>query len=254
MTRFSICMATYNGEAYLRPQIDSILCELGPDDEVVVVDDCSRDGTVAMLEARGDPRIRLVRNNRNLGAVKSFERAILLARGDVLFLADQDDVWEPGRMTVMVDALTQAGGMLVVSNYSEIDRQGRPVTRPDAIPPLRATHLTGPLRKRLDLLRGKANYYGCAMAFTRDFAAVAAPFPDGIECHDLWLAALAIRHDGIVHLEQSTLRRRLHGSNLSLRKRPLWQKLRSRIGFARMFVAAAGRSAPAARAKRVAHH
>lgn len=235
-------MSTYNGQAFLKAQLDSILPQLNADDEIVVVDDCSRDDTVAQLQGYHDARIRVLRNAQNRGAVRSFEKAILAAQGSIIFLSDQDDVWLPGRLDAMVAALRGAGGMLVVSNYDEMDQDGKPVVRTNALPPLRPTGATGNLHKRMMVMLGKINYFGCAMAFTSDFAKTAAPFPPYTECHDLWLASVAIQLNGIVHMEQSTLLRRLHGSNLSLRKRPLWQKLRTRVGFMRMFIAARARA------------
>ena len=89
--RASVCMATYKGAAFVREQIASILAELGPDDELVVVDDASPDETAAIVEGIDDPRIRLVRSPVNRGYVRSFEEAIRLSRGEYVFLSDQDE-------------------------------------------------------------------------------------------------------------------------------------------------------------------
>jgi glycosyltransferase involved in cell wall biosynthesis len=104
--RVSVCLASYNGAAHIREQIDSILADLGSYDEVVVVDDASQDGTVTVLEGRADPRVRVMRSRRNVGHVKAFERAIGEATGDIIMLSDQDDVWPAGRTAT----LTTAGG------------------------------------------------------------------------------------------------------------------------------------------------
>ena len=84
----SVCMATYNGARYVHEQVASILPQLGPSDELVVVDDCSRDETVSVLRALEDPRVRIHCNERNRGVVASLERALRLACNDVLMLAD----------------------------------------------------------------------------------------------------------------------------------------------------------------------
>src|ERR1700759_2657985 len=98
----SVCMATYQGQDYVERQLRSIVEQLGSDDEVIVVDDCSRDRTVEVIEAVADSRVAVYRNPVNRREVYSFGRAIELARGDVIFLADQDDVWMPGRVELMV--------------------------------------------------------------------------------------------------------------------------------------------------------
>ena len=103
--RVSVCMATYNGASFVSAQIESILAQLVDDDELVIVDDASTDDTVAVVESIGDPRIRIIRQNVNQGYVRTFERALREATGDVLLLSDQDDLWLPGRR----DLLAQAG-------------------------------------------------------------------------------------------------------------------------------------------------
>src|SRR4051812_43134771 len=105
----SVCMATYQGEQYVERQLRSILDEIGPDDEVIVVDDCSRDRTVERIEDLADPRIVVHRNPVNRREVYSFGKAIELAKGEVVFLADQDDVWLPGRVSLMATRLRESG-------------------------------------------------------------------------------------------------------------------------------------------------
>ena len=236
--KISVCMATYNGALFLREQLDSILLQLGTSDEIIVVDDGSSDTTISILEGYKDTRICIFLNPKNLGAVRTFERAIMLSTGDHIFLSDQDDVWLPGRVAHMGQVLQQPNVALVVSNYDEIDQAGNPVFRTVQLPQLTDTTATSATNKRLSIMLGKMNYFGCAMAFTRAFAQQATPFPRRTECHDIWLAILAIRFGGIAHLPEPTLARRLHGSNLSLRKRALWKKLRTRLNFCLLFFAA----------------
>src|SRR3954463_11970523 len=78
----SVCMATYQGERYVERQLRSILEQLGANDEVVVVDDCSRDRTVEVIESVADPRIKVFRNPVNRREVYSFGRAIEISTGD----------------------------------------------------------------------------------------------------------------------------------------------------------------------------
>ena len=92
----SVCMATYNGEKYIREQIDSILPQLSDSDELVISDDGSSDSTIDIIQGYNDRRIRLYHNTRH-GVTWNFENALRQSRGDVIFLADQDDVWKPGK-------------------------------------------------------------------------------------------------------------------------------------------------------------
>ena len=209
----SVCMAAYNGARYIEEQLASILEQLGPDDEVVVVDDASKDDTADVVEAVGDPRVRLVRASANRGYVRTFEAALGLARGDVVFLADQDDVWRPGRVEAMRAALgdrsvvatnlaTLGSGELLVGPFGQADWH------------LRAADSDRPLRNVLGVLAGNRPYYGCAMAVRRDALDLVLPFPTFLtESHDLWIALAGNLSRSMRHLELRSIERRLHGEN-----------------------------------------
>lgn len=234
----SVCMATYNGAAYLREQIDSILEELRDDDEIVIVDDASTDGTVSIVAEYADPRIRLVRNERNLGYVRTFERALSLASRDVILLSDQDDVWIDGRRDALVTA--SASGF-AASNLLTLDERA-PLPSPLTGRPwrLRAQEHGGGLGNELSILAGNIPYYGCAMAVDRDALGLVLPFPAYLtESHDLWIATIANVARRMTHLEQPTLLRRVHEENASSsRPRGIGAALRSRLLLLRLYVEA----------------
>jgi len=85
-------MTVCNGREFLREQADSVLAELEPGDELLVIDDASTDGGLVPLRALGLPEVRIVANPRNVGVVRSFERGLALVSHDVVLLSDQDDV------------------------------------------------------------------------------------------------------------------------------------------------------------------
>jgi glycosyltransferase involved in cell wall biosynthesis len=226
----SICMATYNGERFLRPQIASILQQLATDDELIVVDDASQDGTVAYLEGLDDSRLRLYRNETNLGHVKSFARALGLASNQYILMSDQDDIWVEGRVRDMVNALS-AGWALVSTNSAYIDVNGKPIT------PLQGGLTQGSSNHHLAnisrIFSGNAPYYGCAMGLREELRNIILPIPNYVESHDLWIAMAANVARSNLHLEEITLLRRVHGTNASIISRPMFQKLLSRIVFLR---------------------
>ncbi|MCC3277717.1 glycosyltransferase family 2 protein [Arthrobacter sp. zg-Y40] len=228
--RVSVCMAAYRGEAYIKEQIDSILAELGPDDELIVVDDASGDGTAGIVEAfTGDARVRLVRNEHNMGYVRTFNRAVGLARGKYLFLSDQDDVWMPGRVQRMLHALQDSA--VVATNFAILGQDGsgkRTV--------LRSRDSTHNIRNIFAVLVGYRPYFGCGMAIRADALDLFAPVPSFVfESHDLWLALTANASGQMVHLDEPTLYRRLHDNNVTpSTRRPLAKILRARIMAFRM--------------------
>jgi glycosyltransferase involved in cell wall biosynthesis len=206
-TRVSVCLAAFRGEQFIRQQMDSILEQLGPEDELVVVDDASPDRTWEVVADVRDARIRLHRNDVNIGYVRTFERAVRYARGDLLFFADQDDVWLPGRLEAMVAALESSA---VVS--TSVSVLGEPVEPPRFR--LRARDSRRHLANIVAILVGYRPYTGCAMAFRRDILDSVLPIPSFVyESHDLWLALVANTHGENLHLERASVARRLHAGN-----------------------------------------
>lgn len=247
-TRVSVCMATYNGAAFLVEQLDSVLEQLGPDDELVITDDCSTDETVAIIQSYSDPRIVLHRAPVNRGYVRAFEDAIGRSVGDVVLLADQDDVWLPGRVDLMVAALDRSA--VVASNLSLLG-SGAPLRSPVSGRPWRLRSSTERHWRRnlARIVAGDAPYFGCAMGVRRDTLATALPFPGFLtESHDLWIAIVGNASRSMGHVDDDTLLRRVHDANASSpRPRGLTAAVRSRwmllraIHVARMRVRAGGR-------------
>lgn len=224
-------MATYNGAKYIRSQVESILEQLRPVDELIVCDDSSSDETVAILLSYGDSRIRVHQNPIRLGYVRNFERAMSLARGDYIFLSDQDDVWVPGRVHDMMGVMqAHPQALLVSSNFDLIDVKGVKTGDFRGLGPV----------KRLRWLQvaaifaGKAPYYGCTFLMRREALRYCLPIPADIESHDIWFALVTSALGRVVNLPDSTLQHRLHSSNVTVRSRRPWKVvLRSRLIFVR---------------------
>lgn len=235
--RVSVCMATYRGARYVGEQLESILVQLGANDEVVVVDDASPDETVAVIKGLQDPRIRIFEVAKNQGYVRSFEQAVLASHGDFIFLADQDDVWMPGRLEAMLSALEDSD--VVASNFAVLGGGSR-----NGVPELASADSSHYLRNILGVVIGYRPYYGCAMAMTRRQAEIFTPIPHYlVESHDLWLALCGNIGKSMTHLQEPTLWRRLHADNVTPRGwRSLGVILRARIMILRALVEAARRT------------
>lgn len=232
----SVCMATYNGARYIDAQLSSILDQLRDHDEVIVVDDASTDETVEMLRAVDDPRIVVHRNEQNRGYVRSFERAISLAKGDVIVLSDQDDVWIEGRLSALLRGTESHA--VVASNLTLLDSD-QPLRSPLTGRPwlLSSADDGRRLRTEIRILAGDAPYFGCAMAVRRDALDLVTPFPEYLrESHDLWIATAANAAGVLGHLDEATVRRRVHGENASTeRPRGIIAALRSRALLIRLW-------------------
>ncbi|MDE6634762.1 MAG: glycosyltransferase, partial [Bacteroidaceae bacterium] len=119
----SVCMASFNGERYIRQQIDSILQQLGDGDELVISDDGSCDATADIIRSYADRRLRFFCNPGPHGVTHNFQHALRQAQGDILFLADQDDVWLPGKIERQVRFLVEGGYDVVSCNCALTDAE-----------------------------------------------------------------------------------------------------------------------------------
>lgn len=245
--RVSVVMATYDGAAYVVEQLTSILAELGPHDEVLVADDVSRDTTVDLVRAVADPRVLVLPGEVNRGHVATFARALARATGDVVLLADQDDVWPAGRVDLLVAGLRDAG--VAAGNITTFGTH--------AVPPRRRLVPVGPgspllwrTRNLVGQLLGRRPYLGSAMAVRREVLSLALPIPAYVESHDVWLAMIGNTVAGMAHVPQSVLAHRVHGANVSTpRRRSLPVVAVSRLAMLRALVEI-GRRAAAQRAGR----
>lgn len=220
--KLSICMATRNGAQYLGDQLASILRQLGPEDEVVISDDSSTDGTPEMIASFADPRIRLLPGNTFFSPIYNLENALRQASGAVIVLADQDDLWLDNKLPLVRQTFAGRSGQVYLAAFdaSIIDADGR-VTAPSLFARNRAG--AGLLKNLYD-----NTYTGCTLAFSRELLAIALPFPAGIPMHDSWLGLLAERCGAVEFVHETTMHYRRHGANVSSR-RPLREQLRGRF-------------------------
>jgi len=207
-------MATFNGEKYLRKQLDSILNQDYRYLEVIIVDDASTDSTQAILEeySQLDKRISYVCAGKNAGASAAFEQALSLAKGEFIAFADQDDVFAIRKISVMVEALkANPNRDMAATDLCLIDEEGRTI----------ATSMWN--HQRLRVKEGKPfkqllymNFVtGCAMMVRRRLLKIALPFPVDCMVHDWWLAVVccSARGGGLVAVKQPLTLYRQHGAN-----------------------------------------
>ena len=206
----SVCMATYNGGKFIREQLESILSQLPSDsDEVVVADDGSSDDTLAVVESMGDSRIRVLLSEKHLGAIYNFERALKAARGEVIFLADQDDIWLPGKVQKVLDALTEFD--LVHHDAFMLFQGTNPATwqRGRLLSDIRP-YKRGVLRNWL--VNG---YNGCCMAFRRSVLEKAVPFPQKLPMHDQWIGIVGERFFKVGYIPEPLVEYRQHSGTVT---------------------------------------
>jgi len=199
----SVCIACYEGSQFIEQQLISILSQLSADDEVVMSDDGSKDDTVAIVNRIKDSRIVWAGVGGRLGVVKNFERALRRAKGDYIFLSDQDDVWLPGKVDACVSLLS--ANMLVVTDCRVVDESLHEI-----MPSFFELRGSGPGFLRNLFIN---SYLGCCMAFRRELLDIALPIPETTPMHDMWLSLIAEKVGNVAFLAKPYMLYRRHQLN-----------------------------------------
>jgi len=191
----SVAMCTYNGGRFLSEQLASIAAQDRPPDELVVCDDGSLDDSheiVKEFARRCAFATRLVANEKNLGSTKNFEKAISLCHGDIVAMADQDDVWYPHKLkrveTVFLESSETVGAF---SDADLIDDDSRLLSQRlwnafsfDAVEQDRFANC-----RALEVLLRHPVVTGATMAFRRELIDILFPIPSS-HIHDRWISFL----------------------------------------------------------------
>ncbi len=206
----SVAMATYNGEKYIRAQMNSILRNLKPGDEIVVSDDGSTDTTLHILESygRGEIPVRIVKGPGK-GIKQNIATAIAHCQGKYIFLADQDDVWAEDKVKKVMEHLGKNGCKLVCHDAKVMNANLTEVMMPSFF----AYRNSKPgFFKNL----WKNRYMGCCMAFDSSLKKHILPIPDEIEMHDQWIGMKNDMWRGkSFFLKEQLLLYRRHDANVS---------------------------------------
>lgn len=235
--RLSIVMCTYNGAAYLQPQLDSLLAQKRLPDDIVLSDDASTDPTMSVLEAfavtarQAGVDVQLTRHATNVGFVENFSSALRQAGGDVLFLCDQDDVWHADKLAVMAARFADDTALqLLHSDARLVDADGRSM----GCSMFDALQMTADEKRAIhdgrafDVVMRRSFVTGATLAVRRSMVERALPI--GMDwIHDEWLAAVVSAFGKIDFVDAPLIDYRQHGGNqIGARRRTLamkWQDL-----------------------------
>ena len=196
-------MATFNGEKYIKEQINSILVQLFPDDELIISDDGSTDKTLNIIREFDDKRIILVENKNTHGYVHNFENALKQSSGDYIFFSDQDDIWLPNKVEMMLPHL-KADNFVISDAYITNDK----------------LEINGRISSWRKYKKGyirnlyKSIYAGCTCAFTKRIKDYSLPFPStNYIQHDTWIGLLCELKFNVVNIEEPLILYRRHNNN-----------------------------------------
>lgn len=229
MDRISVALCSYNGASHLAEQLASLSRQSRAPDQLVIVDDCSADHSVAIARefaARASFPVEVFENPVNLGYRANFERALRLCTGDVIALCDQDDVWVDDKLEQIEAALADSGAGLVFSDAVLVDAQLRPTGRTlweavEFTPRLRRSARLGQLS---ETLVSRSVVTGATMAFSRRWLPLVLPIEEPAD-HDAWIALLISMVDAVTVIDEPLILYRQHsGNQIGARKSSVRQK------------------------------
>lgn len=208
MTSVSIAMAVYNGGAYLKEQLDSMLIQLGSSDELVISYNESSDDTWNIITEYAEkyPVIHICKCKEK-GVFANFENAILHCTNDIIFLSDQDDVWNKDKVQIVVKKMEEEHSLLALHNCEYTDQN------------LKSQNL-GLFRDR-NVRKGYFHnllingYQGSCMAFRKELIPLITPIPREIAMHDQWIGLLAEKTGKISYIDESLMKYRRHEDSSS---------------------------------------
>lgn len=181
--KITVIMPAYNAERFIEPAIRSVMTQTVTDWELLVIDDGSRDGTCAVVETLSaeDSRVRLLRNDKNMGVANTRNRGLALCHGEFAAFLDSDDIWLPEKLQKQLDLLESSGASLCYTSYGIMDAEGNR-SRGDYLVPAKAD-----FRKLL-----KENVIGCSTVMLRRPVAENYRFETNLHHEDyaLWLRML----------------------------------------------------------------
>lgn len=214
----SVCIPLYNGEKYLREQLDSILSQLSLNDEIIISDDGSSDCSLEIISSYQDSRIKLLHHKKEtnmyegtyrtiFNVYRNVENALCNSSGDYIFLSDQDDVWLPNKVKRVIMEF-EKGQECILHDNIVVDSD-KTILFDSYFERMKPNH-------SFIKLIVKCFYQGASMAFTRNVLDLAIPFPNNPISHDHWIAYNAyIGKFKIEFIKEPLILYRRHGNNVS---------------------------------------
>lgn len=221
--KISVCMATYNGEKYLEKQLDTVLLNMNDEDELIISDDGSTDGSKQILYEYAEKYKQIkILNGPGQGVIKNFENALRKATGDIVFLCDQDDEWEYNKVEIVKKHFEERRDVLLIVHDAVVV---------DADSNVLNSSFYGIRNSKSGFVKNiyKNSYIGCCMALRRELLNYVLPIPASVEMHDWWIGLLSDCKKETLFIGDKLIKYRRHDKNVSKMERyRLTKMLRNR--------------------------
>lgn len=218
----SVAMATYNGEKYIKEQLESILKQLNEDDEIIISDDGSTDNTINIIKSFEDKRIKIFDGPRN-GVKQNFANAIYNCTGKYIFLSDQDDIWCDNKVNIILKNFEKEKCMCIVHDCIVFDSSNDDVIY-DSFYKYRNSG-SGIIKNIW-----KNTYIGCCMTIDARMKNTILPIPNDIEMHDQWIGLLCEKEGKSLFINDKLINYRRHNDNVTNMKHySVWRMIKNRV-------------------------
>jgi len=224
----SIVLTTFNAIKYIDKQLNSIINQTYTNIELIILDDCSSDDTLVILDKyeKSYPFIKVIQNQTRLGVIKNFEKGISLTNGDLIALCDQDDIWIKEKIEVQVnEILKYQTPALVHTDLEVIDSFD--TTTHQSFFKFKGYEFSD--NKSLDILISRSGIMGNTILFNRALKDIILPFPDNIPMHDYYIGVINEIYGKRITLYKALVKYRIHESNIGNRQKGIKDKLRGFI-------------------------
>lgn len=214
--KIDVLLATYNGEKYLREQIDSILNQTYSNIRLVISDDCSKDNTRKIIKEyeEKDDRVISYFHEKNLGYVKNFEFLLTKVENEIYMLSDQDDVWLPTKIEHTYNKMVETNADLVFTDLEVVDENLK-MMYPSFNDYMKLSRKIKKYKNdyRLQYLYNCVS--GCTLMSKKKFLDMILPIPTQSKyaIHDTWIATAIANNGKVEYLDEKTILYRQHGNN-----------------------------------------
>lgn len=238
----SVAMATYNGGQFIEEQINSIINQSLPPDEIIICDDGSTDNTVDIIHEiieKYPGKIKLFINKNGLGPAMNFEKAIQLCQGDYIALSDQDDVWKKDKLELSLKKLIEIETKyhdipILIHTDLEVVNQALETSSKSF---WQLSGINPGILRKYSFAGVYNGITGCTTIFNQKTKQYIFPFPKNIIMHDSWIGLCVAKYGKIDYIEQTTILYRQHsgnavGAKFAKKSISIWIKnLRKNVGF-----------------------
>lgn len=223
----SVVLCTYNGAAFIEEQLNSILAQTHKIDELIIVDDKSTDDTIIIIKSIAEkfPFIKIHENHERFGAIKNFEKALRMAKNELIAVSDQDDIWHPQKIEKLVENFSESKLLIYCNSVRFVDN-------PDF------SAKTNPRYMRFQGIDGRQIFIfnsvsGHAMILRKKLLQYALPFSENV-MYDWWMAVVAAYNGGVQYLSEVLVLQRVHKNNVSVNDKYDYGNSKNRINYKRL--------------------